>query len=593
MRAVLGCLRAATLAALLAAGAAPCARAAVPAAVPGSSAAPSGRGPAASQAGTAVAVHVSGNRALSSAEIRDAIGAMPASPDSAALAGAADRVLDRYRRAGYLWASAAVETGPSGGLSVSVEEGNLVHVGERRVLGAASLERDEIEAVLALRPGSAFSEEVLDADIRRLLDLYDERGFPFASVEAGGFRVSERGLLSFELRVTEGARAVVERVEPSGSDALRPQTLARLLGTRPGQPYDGRRLAEGRERLLRSGFYRTVGEVEVLQGSAPGRVVLRVPVSGAAVNSAQAIAGYSGSDKTLTGLFDLSLANIAGTARRGRVRWEGRGAGVSTYLLQYDEPWLFGSPLELRVALDHELHEPTFTRTVASAEFALPVSASLAILAGGSSERSVFPTGDRMKSSVLSTHAGFELDRRDRALNPREGERLRLLGRHGERKENYRAGAEVGTPPKTTLRGFEADYEAYRPVGGHQALALLGNVRYVAAAHGAIPEEERFPLGGAASLRGYREEQFRSSRVGLAQFEYRVLIAPDGTRTFIFTDVGYARPEDGATGTPFHVGYGVGLRVASKIGLVGVDYGLATGNGPLEGRIHFRLEAEF
>lgn len=41
------------------------------------------------------------------------------------------------------------------------------------------------------------------------------------------------------------------------------------------------------------------------------------------------------------------------------------------------------------------------------------------------------------------------------------------------------------------------------------------------------------------------------------------------------------------------LGYGVGLRVASRLGRVGVDYGLAAGEGPLDGRIHLRLEAEF
>lgn len=541
-------------------------------------------------AGARAAVHVDGNRALATAEIIDALGAIPAGADSATLAAAAERVLERYRRAGHLWASTSIAAGATD-FDVRIAEGAVARVGERRVLGAASLDREAIDGVLALREGGAFSEDLLTADIRRLLDLYDEHGFPFASVEAGGFRVSDAGLLSFELRVTEGEHAIVERVEPVGSEALRPETLARLLGLHPGEPYDGRKLAEGREKLLRSGFYRTVDEIEVARGTSAGRVVLRVPVTGAPVNSAQAIAGYSGEDERLTGLFDLRLSNIAGTARRGRARWEGRGEGVSRYVLQYEEPWVLGSPLALRTALDHELHEPAFTRTVASAEVALPVSASLSLLGGGSAERSVFSVGERMRSRVLSTHAGIEVDRRDRALNPREGARLRLLGRQGERRETYRTGA---TPrASTSLRGLEADLEAYRPIGGRQALALLGQARYVTAARGPIPVEERFPLGGAASLRGYREEQFRSSRVGLAQLEYRVLISPDGTRTFAFTDVGYARPEDGARGRAVHVGYGVGLRVASKIGLVGVDYGLATGDGPLDGRIHFRLEAAF
>jgi outer membrane protein insertion porin family len=507
---------------------------------------------------------------------------------------AADRLLERYRRAGRLAAAVTIERRPDGGLDVRIEEGPAARVGEVRLIGARLLEAEEISRARSLHDGDAFSEDALAADVARLLDVCDEAGFPFASVSVGNFRVTSSGALSFDIHVDEGTRSSIERIEIDGDAALRPRALARLCGLEPGDAYDGRAVAEGRRRLLRSGFFSQVGEVEVLQGRTPDLVVLRVPARAARVNSAQGLAGYSGADDRVTGLFDLRLGNIAGTARRGRVRWESRGAGSSRYLLHYEEPWLLGTPLGLRGSLDHDLHEPAFTRTIASLDAVYPVAQGTSLIAGVEAERSVFPSGDRRKSRVTSTRLGIEIDRRDRAIGPREGARLEVVGRRGDREETWRATADTTEiERRTSLRGLDAGAEFYGSVGRTWVLALIGRGRIVTAGGGVVPEEERFPLGGALSLRGYREEQFRSSRVGLLQVEQRAHLSPEGDRAFVFVDAGYAHPDGGVGSRKVHVGYGVGLRVASKAGLVGMDYGLAAGEGPLDGRIHVLLEAAF
>ena len=114
-----------------------------------------------------------------------------------------------------------------------------------------------------------------------------------------------------------------------------------------------------------------------------------------------------------------------------------------------------------------------------------------------------------------------------------------------------------------------------------------------------IPFNEQFKLGGARTLRGYREEQFHGSRVIWANLEYRLL---HGRRSwsFLFLDAGhYFRqvrdPLAGAIGqvSGEKVGYGVGLRVDSRLGILGVDYGLGEGDGLTEGKVHFGVLNEF
>ena len=115
---------------------------------------------------------------------------------------------------------------------------------------------------------------------------------------------------------------------------------------------------------------------------------------------------------------------------------------------------------------------------------------------------------------------------------------------------------------------------------------------------------ERTPVGGATTLRGHDEEEFRVDRVALSRLEYRWFPGSAGERVELFWDhalmftreavvdsAGNTIGDRGHTQTGDGVGFGLRLRAAG--GLVDVDYGLAPGRGFLDGRIHLRLVSTF
>src|SRR5690606_26046770 len=118
-------------------------------------------------------------------------------------------------------------------------------------------------------------------------------------------------------------------------------------------------------------------------------------------------------------------------------------------------------------------------------------------------------------------------------------------------------------------------------LGGDAAL-LLGDV---------YDDSDLFRFGGATSLRGYDEEQFRGNVVGRALVEYRYQI--DRTSfAFLFADVGYIRrPETpGVSGDEsVRPGYGLGLQYRTPLGLVNVSYALNPDDGPTRGKVHLGL----
>jgi outer membrane protein insertion porin family len=106
-----------------------------------------------------------------------------------------------------------------------------------------------------------------------------------------------------------------------------------------------------------------------------------------------------------------------------------------------------------------------------------------------------------------------------------------------------------------------------------------------------------FRIGGATTLRGYREGFFIGSRLAWTNLEYRVLVTP---RSYFygFMDFGYivqpafATP-DGRTSEQNKIGYGIGVRMDSDLGLIGVSIALGEGDTFSTAKIHIRLINEF
>ena len=110
---------------------------------------------------------------------------------------------------------------------------------------------------------------------------------------------------------------------------------------------------------------------------------------------------------------------------------------------------------------------------------------------------------------------------------------------------------------------------------------------------------ERLPLGGVATLRGFDEARFRVDRYALSRLEWRWWVGTRGQRVSLFWDhaltaTGSARPEGGTRlATEHHDGVGFGLRLETRGGLAGIEYGLEPSRPLTEGRVHLRLVSSF
>jgi len=105
--------------------------------------------------------------------------------------------------------------------------------------------------------------------------------------------------------------------------------------------------------------------------------------------------------------------------------------------------------------------------------------------------------------------------------------------------------------------------------------------------------------GVTLHVRGVKTNDFRVDRYGLSRVEWSRFLGGQGQRAFLFWDHGWMGTQLADEGGGDHLevlnrdGLGFGLELQAAGGLVGIDYGLAPGNAPLEGRIHLQLITTF
>jgi outer membrane protein insertion porin family len=192
----------------------------------------------------------------------------------------------------------------------------------------------------------------------------------------------------------------------------------------------------------------------------------------------------------------------------------------------------------------------------------------------------------------------FSLDLLDRPDNPRKGLHYRTKIDYAH-KRNFSTASFNPEREQTFLISSSLDLDHFIPTLKRQTLHAGVHFRGLSTDENSVPVSDQFKIGGINSVRGYREEEFVGTRVAWSNLEYRFLLT-GSSRLFLFADYGYFRRRalSGPDGLLKRVsgkklGFGFGLRIDSRAGLVGIDYGLGQGDSFSQGKVHFGLMNRF
>jgi outer membrane protein assembly factor BamA len=509
----------------------------------------------------------------------------------------------KYLVAGYLHSRIdSVATIHSPGkidLIVFLFEGKQTRVDTILIEGCNALRRDELRAHLPFGTGSVFTQSVVETGAQNMLKVYEAAGYPFAKVTIDSIGFSEApGCYGATIayKIDEGKQLRISELRIEGNSNTRNSVIVREARLTGNEYYSEELANRVRNRLERLQLFSSVSTPELfVSDKEEGGLLVRVEESNP--NRFDGILGYvpsprAGESGYFTGLVDLQLRNLFGTARRLSARWFREDRSSQEIGLRYFEPWIASIPLNGEVGFVQRIQDSTYVRR--SFDLSLDFKLNEALAIGAVVSRTNVIPSESYGSFVLgesqSTSVGVYVayDTRNDPITP-------LSGLY------YRTEYDLGSKFVTASMHFQAssnsvrkillDLDYYLETVSRQIIAAEVHIRDFQS--GSVELADLYRLGGATTLRGYREGQFLGSRLVWSNLEYRFLVE---RRSYLygFFDTGYidtpVEPLAGLSGTQqTKIGYGVGFRLDTKLGLIGVSLGMGEGDTFSTAKLHIRL----
>lgn len=473
-------------------------------------------------------------------------------------------------------------------LEATIDEGPVARVVSLEFPGA-TLESERLAAAAGLHPGDSAADSALTLAGLRLRDFYLGLGYPEARV---ALATRERGHdLEVRYAVEEGPQSQLRAVEVEGLRHTRASVVLARAGLEPGQPLDPRRVLEAEQRVQALGSFASVSSET---DAAAGVVRLRLQ------EAPRFLARYELSweeQRGLGGRLDAEVRHLLG---RGLVlggRYE-RFSDVEDRRGFLNLPFRKGLLLLSVARLEEQLETPLGPTTRLQRELRLQQTAEPArwwkLLAGYRFKRVTVEPVFPLPVDVAALEPALLRDSRDSPLDPHAGRvySLGLTWAESWLGSDFRYAKGLGQVSLYDTRGALTWAQSYRlglgwGFGGQS-----------------IVSSERFKAGGAGSLRGFPSDSLGPLDViGEPRGGEAVVLVnqelrwrhPSGLGAVAFYDGGNVFDRVDDLSFDWRHALGLGLRYASPVGLLRLDFGvpLARREGEKGYQLFFSLGQAF
>ncbi len=204
------------------------------------------------------------------------------------------------------------------GLVVVVEERPKIRT--INIAGNDRISESDIEAVLTVEPGAPYEASRLEDSKVAVLELYERKGFPYATVEMSAEDVGDN-MVDVSVTVEENARIVVKEIRFSGNEALDDGALKKVMETkedrwwRTDAYFDKGVLEEDLRRIV--GRYRDEGYIDaealgydVEYTDDGGKVIVTINVDEGALYTVAGVEWEGVSEFAVGALNDLTTVAV-------------------------------------------------------------------------------------------------------------------------------------------------------------------------------------------------------------------------------------------------------------------------------------------
>ena len=234
-------------------------------------------------------------------------------------------------------------------VSIKIKEGEQFHIGAITFKGNTTLSDSELEKEVKLKHGDIFSRDGLRQDVGRIMDRYDGIARPFASV-VPQFNINpDTRSVDITIEIQEGGEVRIGRIDITGNIKTRDKVVRREMRLDEGDLYSKKALKRSYERINNLGFFETVDIVPEHRQRGEDLMDLNVKVKEKMTGTMSIGGGYSSVDK-LVGIAEITQGNLGGRGQllKFKTQW---GSTHKMFIVSFSEPYLFDEPVWGKVDL--------------------------------------------------------------------------------------------------------------------------------------------------------------------------------------------------------------------------------------------------
>ena len=226
-------------------------------------------------------------------------------------------------------------------LTIYITEGQQYTYGGMSFEGNQIFSGAELDSLVRHGDDREVNREVVDADFRRVQDLYYENGYIFNLFELIEERDEDTRRIAYRVVVQERERAHIENIVISGAEKTRDRVILRELPFEVGDVFNRTAIVQGLRNLYNTQYFSAVTP-DTPPGSAEGLMDVVITVEEQSTADINFGVTIGGSEFPFAGTVRWNERNLGGG---------GQSIGASLELspikqslnFEFVEPWLFGA----------------------------------------------------------------------------------------------------------------------------------------------------------------------------------------------------------------------------------------------------------
>lgn len=464
-----------------------------------------------------------------------------------------------------------------------------------KLLGLTDVEERFIRKKMAVQTLQKITYKVLQEDLERILNQFVAQGFLLTRVyiEDAFVDAQEQTGWHLVIRVEKGPPVKFSGLVFTNPTRIKSEYVRAVLGLKSTQWMTQFDPESARNRLQEMGVFEQVTSVEVkIDPNLDAQVVVKA--QDRPPGAFDLALGYLPKSQTqkagVVGNGTLLLRSLMGRGEELQVQINRMPGQSNQAEIAARWPFVMGLPIRFRGKWAGQQRDSTFNQSGFELETGYVQANRLEFFASVD-RHSIRPGVKGNKDGLARSDAwfvgigvGYELA--DSRLNPRRGAQVVSVLQQGK-KEVQRPD---GVRESINQQRFSVVLRAFIPTFKRQVWVLGSDFRALLSPF--WDDADLFRFGGATSIRGYNEEQFKGNAGGRCFTEYRYQLDA-ASYAFVFLDGGLVQTPKSVENTAnrlVRMGYGVGLQYSTPLGLMQVSYAANPEEGPANGRLHIGLK---